>query len=165
MISANRHLETYCALGHPVWPDSLPDQPGPLAGWVSGLAHCSTPWLVSVPCDSPWFPADLVAELLRTLSAQPADLAMVAVRSSPGAAPAPQPVFALLPRSLAPSLHQSLAQGQRSVMGWARQHRVAWAEFTDERAFANANTLEDLHLLAAQPRPPALVSPAEAPGR
>ena len=32
VISANRHLDDYRQLGHPVLPDRLPDMPGPLAG-------------------------------------------------------------------------------------------------------------------------------------
>jgi molybdopterin-guanine dinucleotide biosynthesis protein A len=160
MISANRNLEVYRALGHPVWPDDLPDQPGPLAGLLCGLSHCPTPWLASVPCDSPCLPADLVAGLAEALHSQSADLAMVTVRARPDAPASPQPVFTLLHRALADSIANSLAQGQRSVLGWARQHRVAWAEFTDVRAFANANTLDDLHALAAPSCGPETANPA-----
>ena len=62
-LSANRHLEAYAAHGVPVWPDELPDHPGPLAGWLTALRRATTPWVASVPCDTPGFPDDLVARL------------------------------------------------------------------------------------------------------
>src|SRR5882724_8940867 len=52
MINANRNLAAYESMGVPVWPDALSDYPGPLAGWLAGLEHCSTPtprsrWLLA----------------------------------------------------------------------------------------------------------------------
>ena len=60
MLNANRNLGVYESMGVPVWPDEEPDYPGPLAGMLSGLAHCETAYLVTVPCDTPNFPLDLV---------------------------------------------------------------------------------------------------------
>ena len=57
MINANRNLGAYEAFGVPVWPDVLADYPGPLAGFLTALERCETPWLVTVPCDTPLFPA------------------------------------------------------------------------------------------------------------
>ena len=67
MINANRNLGAYEAMGVPVWPDAMPDYPGPLAGLLTGLERCETPYLVSVPCDTPNFPLDLVARLSAAL--------------------------------------------------------------------------------------------------
>ena len=77
MINANRNLAAYESMGVPVWPDALPDYAGPLAGFLAGLERCETPWLVTVPCDSPLFPDDLVARLAG-LEPQPASVAMAA---------------------------------------------------------------------------------------
>ena len=63
MINANRNLGAYESFGVPVWPDALPDYAGPLAGFLTGLERCETPYLVTVPCDTPLFPHDLVARL------------------------------------------------------------------------------------------------------
>ena len=61
MINANRNLGAYESMGVPVWPDALPDYPGPLAGFLDRpRALRDTPYLVTVPCDSPLFPEDLV---------------------------------------------------------------------------------------------------------
>ena len=46
MINANRNLGAYESFGVPVWPDTVPDYAGPLAGFLVGLEHCETPWLV-----------------------------------------------------------------------------------------------------------------------
>src|SRR5205814_3308446 len=78
MINANRNLAAYESMGVPVWPDPLPEYPGPLAGWLAGLEHCSTPYMVTVPCDTPDFPLDLVERLSRDLFEADADIAMAA---------------------------------------------------------------------------------------
>ena len=57
MINANRNLGAYESMGVPVWPDAQADFPGPLAGVLAGLERCETPYLVTVPCDTPNFPA------------------------------------------------------------------------------------------------------------
>src|SRR3984957_10946309 len=94
MLNANRNLPAYQAMGVPVWPDEMPDFPGPLAGMLAGLEHCRTAYLVTVPCDSPNFPADLVARLLEGLLDASADLA-TAYTQEAGELRA-QPVFCLM---------------------------------------------------------------------
>ena len=53
LINANRNIATYESFGATVWPDGLADYAGPLAGFLTGLEHCQTPYFVTVPCDSP----------------------------------------------------------------------------------------------------------------
>ena len=67
MINANRNLAAYESMGASVWPDPVADYPGPLAGWLAGLEHCQTPYMLTVPCDTPGFPADLAARLAHAL--------------------------------------------------------------------------------------------------
>jgi molybdopterin-guanine dinucleotide biosynthesis protein A len=43
-INANRNLTVYASFGVPVWPDDLADFAGPLAGFLTGLTHCKTPY-------------------------------------------------------------------------------------------------------------------------
>src|SRR4030095_14202184 len=52
MINANRNLAAYESMGAPVWPDTLSDYPGPLAGFLTGLERCETPYFATVPRDS-----------------------------------------------------------------------------------------------------------------
>ena len=52
-INANQNLDSYRAFGHPLWPDTIPEFEGPLAGLYTGLLHCDTQYLATAPCDSP----------------------------------------------------------------------------------------------------------------
>jgi molybdopterin-guanine dinucleotide biosynthesis protein A len=75
-VNANQNIETYRALGYPVWEDAVDGFAGPLAGLHSGLLHCTTPWLITAPCDSPYLPLDLVARLQSAQIASNADIAV-----------------------------------------------------------------------------------------
>ena len=145
MINANRNLGAYEAFGVPVWPDALPDQPGPLAGFLTGLERCETPYLVTVPCDTPDFPDDLVARLAAALVAQDADIAMAATPSDDGVQV--QPVFCLMKSTLMESLMAFTQSGQRKIDKWTAQHRCINVLFSDANAFFNANTAEELRQL------------------
>lgn len=159
MLNANRNLDAYAALGVPVYPDGLADYAGPLAGFLSGLAHCETPYLVIVPCDSPCFPIDLVPRLASALERAQADIAVAAAPDKDAGGRVelrPQPVFCLLRSSLHASLLDYTRGGGRKVGAWTAQHRTVQVPFNapgdDPLAFANANTLAELQgLEAARP--------------
>lgn len=145
LINANRNLSAYESMGVPVWPDPLPDFPGPLGGLLAGLEQCETPYLVTVPCDTPAFPDDLVERLAGALEQADADVAMAATLED-GQMRA-QPVFTLLKTSLLESLVAYLHRGERKIAGWTRQHRCVEVPFEDSSAFFNANTLAELQQL------------------
>jgi len=145
MINANRNLGAYESMGVPVWPDALPDYPGPLAGFLAGLEHCETPFLVTVPCDTPGFPADLVERLAAALEANDAEIAMAATRE--GDRLQVQPVFCLMKAALMESLVRFTQQGERKIDRWTAQHRCVEVPFDDAQAFFNANTLAELQQL------------------
>jgi molybdenum cofactor guanylyltransferase len=146
MVNANRNLAAYESMGVPVWPDALPDYPGPLAGFLAGLEQCETPWLVTVPCDTPNFPADLVQRLADTAAAEGAEIVIAATREADGSVQ-PQPVFCLLRASLLDSLVRATHAGERKIDRWAARHRLAQTVFDDAGAFFNANTLAELQSL------------------
>jgi molybdopterin-guanine dinucleotide biosynthesis protein A len=149
LVNANRNLAAYESFGAPVWPDSLADYAGPLAGVLTGLEHCETPYLVTVPCDSPLFPLDFVQRLAHALEAEDAEIAMVGTRdpADPTAALQAQPVFCLMKTELIESLVRFTQSGQRKIDKWTAQHRCVLVPFDDEPAFANANTLAELQQL------------------
>ncbi|MGH8819678.1 MAG: molybdenum cofactor guanylyltransferase MobA [Rhodoferax sp.] len=155
MINANRNLAAYESFGVPVWPDVLADYAGPLAGVLTGLERCETLYLVTVPCDTPLFPLDLVARLVQALEREDAEIAMAAGRDSSDAAlPAAvrtQPVFCLLRVALLESLAAFTHGGGRKIDAWTAQHKTVVVPFDgpgdDARAFFNANTLAELHSL------------------
>jgi len=152
MVNANRNMGAYRAMGVPVWPDApaagIENFAGPLAGFLAGLAHCETPYLVTVPCDTPDFPTDLVQRLATALVAEDAEIAMAATLEN-GQLQV-QPVFCLMAATLMDSLVAFTQGGQRKIDRWAGQHRCATVLFDDASAFFNANTLDELQRL--QPR-------------
>ena len=152
MISANRNLAAYEAMGVPVWPDALPDHQGPLAGFLCGLEHCETPYLVTVPCDTPGFPLDLVERLADALEREGAEIAVAAAPEDDGVRRA-QPVFCLMKAGLIESLLRFIESGQRKIDRWTAQHRCALVPFDDGEAFFNANTLAELQQLQPPARP------------
>jgi molybdopterin-guanine dinucleotide biosynthesis protein A len=150
MINANRNLAAYESLGVAVWPDSIDGFAGPLAGFLTGLERCETPLLLTVPCDSPLFPLDLVERLVQALHDQDADMAMAAAPEADGTV-RPQPVFCLLKLDLLESLVKFTQSGGRKIDAWTAQHRCAVVPFDlpgdSPQAFSNANTLAELQQL------------------
>jgi molybdenum cofactor guanylyltransferase len=142
MVNANRNQETYRALNVPVWPDQLPDFPGPLAGMLAGLTHCDTTFLATVPCDTPNFPPDLVARLADGLQSADADIAVAYTRA--GEDLFPQPVFCLMKSSLKDALGAFIAAGERKTGFFARGQRNTPVVFDDDAQFFNINTLTEL---------------------
>ncbi len=150
MINANRNLAAYEAFGVPVWPDTLPDFAGPLAGFLTGLERCETPLLLTLPCDVPHFPLSLCERLAQALQAEQAEIAMAVAPEDDGQL-RPQPVFCLLRAELMESLVRFTHGGGRKIDAWTAQHRQVLVPFDqpgdDPLAFANANTLAELRRL------------------
>ena len=145
LINANRNLAAYESMGAPVWPDALPDYPGPLAGFLAGLEHCATPYLATVPCDSPLFPEDLVARLAARLEAEDAEIAIAATREEGELRL--QPVFCLMRTTVMESLVRFTAGGRRKIDAWTATLRHVAVEFDDAQAFVNANPIAELREL------------------
>ena len=150
MLNANRNFDSYRALGVEVWPDEVPDFPGPLAGMLAGLSHCQTGYMATVPCDTPNFPSDLVARLAEGLEADGADVAVAYTHR--GEELFAQPVFCLMKTSLKEALAAFVAAGERKTGFFARSQRSARVVFGDEAEFFNINTLDELE--RAQPPAP-----------
>lgn len=152
-INANRQLARYSAFGVPVWPDQVGDFAGPLAGFAAGMQHCRTPWLLTVPCDVPLLPLDLLARLAQGVQSQQADLAMAAAPDAAGVLRL-QPVFCLLQTALLPSLLRYIEQGGSRVQDWSRQQRCVVVPFDaptdDPNAFHNLNSCDQLLALQAE---------------
>lgn len=150
MINANRNLAAYESMGVPVWPDATADFPGPLGGLLVGLEHCETPWLVTVPCDTPNFPLDLVQRLAEGATQAKAAAAVAATQED--GATNEQPVFSLVRADRLESLVAYLHAGERKILPWLQQQGAVQVLFEDASAFFNANTPDDLRQLQAVPR-------------
>ena len=150
MINANRNLSAYEAFGAPVWPDTLSDYAGPLAGFLTGLERCESPLLLTVPCDTPLFPLDLANRLSDALAREDAEIAMAAAPEEDGQL-RPQPVFCLLRTDLLESLADFTQKGGRKIDAWTARHKTVIVPFDapgdNPKAFFNANTLAELQSL------------------
>jgi len=138
LINANRNPDAYAQYGYPVLRDQLADYQGPLAGFAAGMQAATTDYIVTVPCDGPLLAADLVQRLADALAVQQAEIAVAHDGKRI------QPVYALLPVSLLPSLMAFLDSGERKIDRWYVQHQLALADFSDEAStFMNINTPAD----------------------
>ena len=136
LISANRNIERYAALGPVVQDDpALVNEPfaGPLIGFLSGLQHARTEWVATVPCDAPYLPLDLVQRLMTAASVNGAPAACVRIDDQL------QPVFALLSTKLTDDLSSAVAAGERAVHRWLESVDAVPVDFDDAQAFANIN--------------------------
>ena len=138
VINANRNRERYEQYGHPVVADQLAGFAGPLAGLHAGLKVAGTPYVVTVPCDSPFLPDDLVARLAAGLAGSAAVVAVARTGSQP------HPVFALVDRTVLADLEQFLQAGGRKIDKWYGALKFVEVPFADEAAFRNINTPEEL---------------------
>ncbi|MCR8548688.1 molybdenum cofactor guanylyltransferase MobA [Salipiger sp. P9] len=142
-LNANGDPGRFSTAGLPVLPDSVPGHPGPLAGILAGLdwaAEQGGDTVVSVACDTPFFPCDLVPQLLLAAEGMPAPLALAA---SGGRT---HPVFGLWPVALRDALRAALLRGERRVRGFAEAHggRLAAFPVGELDPFFNINSPADL---------------------
>lgn len=146
IINGNGPQGRFRATPLPIVPDSIPDFPGPLAGILAAMEWAAAyrpaiQWVVSVPCDTPFLPHDLVLRLHETRATSGRSIACAASGNRIHHA------VALWPTELRRSLREALSQkGAQSIRGWANSHGVIQADWPGEPVdpFFNINTLEDL---------------------
>ena len=143
-ISANRNIDQYRIFGYPVLPDASTDFQGPLAGLLRTMTEAAHPLILSVPCDTPFLPDNLVEILTDALDASGADIAI------PICDGRVHRVACLCRRSLLPSLENFLAQGGRRVGEWQSMLSRVEVPFDDEQAFLNINTTDELTRLGVR---------------
>jgi len=143
IINANQNHEEYKTFGVRVVSDALKEKAGgfagPLAGLHAGLSISKRPFLASVPCDSPFLPADLIERLYQRIDESGAELAVAKTGDQP------HPVFSLMRRGVLDHLAEFLKGGGRKIDAWYATLNVVEVAFDDEaEAFSNFNTLEEL---------------------
>ncbi len=143
LINANRNHSIYSSYGYPVLADEDDSFSGPLAGFVAGLKACKTPYLLTVPCDSPLFPLDLANQLVDSLKTNQVKIGYASSQDTAGKIWA-QPVFCLMHKDLLGSLKIFLESGERKIDRWFSQENACSVLFANEKAFTNANTPEEL---------------------
>ena len=145
-LNANGDAARFAGTGLPVIPDSIDGYAGPLAGVLAGLdwaAEQGAETIVTAAADTPFFPCNLVPQLLHAADGMAHPLALAAT-PDPRRGSARHPTFGLWPVSLRDPLREALANGTRKVVAFTDAHGAAMARFPDDDAFFNVNTPEDL---------------------
>lgn len=139
LINVNRHQEAYAKFGYPLIEDSLPGGLGPLAGLLTALEVSHSDYVLSVPCDTPRLPQDLVVRMLDSMKSHHAEVCTVDDGERL------HPVIMLVKRSLAYNLRHYLESGRRKVHDWYYSIDHCIVDFSEQpEAFMNINTPEQL---------------------
>lgn len=152
-INANGDPDRFGKLGLPVVADPIEGHAGPLAGVLAGMEWAMSvepipSHIVSVACDSPFFPDDLV---VRFLAANQGRSDRIVLARSGGKT---HPVFGLWPLDLHSALATFMAETETfKVLAFTDQCDSKYAEFDMLRfkdrtidPFFNANTRGDIDL-------------------
>ncbi len=146
IINAGGNVDRFGDFGLDVVADTVGGHAGPLAGVLTGLEWLAEKrpeagWLLSVPADTPFLPADLVRRLMDALIDGGADMACA---RSIGRI---HPVIGIWPSSMAGDLRRAIVdEGLRKARAWTARYRVAHVEFNAAPVdpFFNVNRPEDL---------------------
>ena len=144
LINANQNAGIYAGFGHRVIADVVGGYAGPLAGLHAGLTVAAHPLVATVPCDSPFLPADVVSRLLTALESNHAQLAVARTGDQP------HPVFCVCRRDVRAHLENFLAAGGRKIDAWYATLAVVEVAFDDVAdAFSNINSPQELAVFEA----------------
>ena len=150
-LNANGDSARFSDYDLPVLADSIDGFVGPLAGVLAGLdwaAEEGANHIVTAAADTPFFPADLVPQLMLATETQGTPIALA--RTENGR----HPTFGLWPVALREDLRQALQDGVRKVVAWTDTHGTAMADFPTLGfdPFFNVNTPDDLETAAGLAR-------------
>ena len=145
ILNANGDTRRFADTGLTIVSDNVADFAGPLAGVLAGLdwAAENAPdqeWLVSVPGDCPFLPADLLLRLHE--ARREAGTPLACARSGEWR----HPTVALWPVALREDLrHALVTEGLRKIEVWTGRHGVALADWPAAPIdpFMNVNTPDD----------------------
>ncbi len=149
-INANTEPSPLASFGFPIIADRTEGHAGPLAGLHAALlwAKARGPnisCVVTVACDTPFLPNDLVERFLAALDETGRECCVA--RSVEGV----HPVIGLWPVAIAGTLETALAQGQRTAKAWAERRGAVEVFFPPATIggrpidpFFNINRPEDL---------------------
>jgi molybdenum cofactor guanylyltransferase len=136
LISANRNHAEYARFGHPVVADPVEGFQGPLAGFLAGLEHAASDYLLTLPCDGPNVSPFLAERLAASIGKADIAVAHDGQRL--------QPVYALMHRRVLPGLRAALDAGERKIDRWYPTTRWVQVDFSDVPGqFSNINTPEE----------------------
>ena len=139
-INANRNQTEYAKFGFPVFSDELPDFQGPLSGILTALEKTKSDFILFTPCDTPFFPTNLLDKLQSAVENHRALIAYACDEERE------HPVFCLMSVQLKEKLRYYLASGERRLLQFMKENGGISVKFTKEEGnFGNFNTLDDLN--------------------
>lgn len=151
VINANRNISAYQQYNYPVVRDPVSDFSGPLAGFSAVMNIAKTDYILTLPCDTPQIPAQLVERMWQGLVSSNANIAVAHDGERI------QPMTALIATHLRPSIEAFLAAGDRKVALWCRQQHATLIDFSDQpEMFFNINTEQQLQRINTSNNPPVL---------
>ncbi|MFT6452200.1 MAG: molybdopterin-guanine dinucleotide biosynthesis protein A [Halocynthiibacter sp.] len=136
-ISANGDVARYGRFDLPVLPDPVLGQLGPLVGVLAAMIWAEEQGeraVYTLPNDTPFLPRDLLAHL----AGDPRHPTMAQTPDHM------HPTCALWPVALREPLEEALNKGVRKLRAFAADHGGATVQFSDEAAFFNVNTPQDM---------------------
>ena len=138
-INANRNQTEYAKFSFPVFSDELPDFQGPLSGMLTALEKTKSDFILFTPCDTPFFPTNLLDKLQSAVENHCALIAYACDEERE------HPVFCLMSVQLKEKLRHYLASGERRLLQFMNENGGISVKFTKEEGnFENFNTLDDL---------------------
>ena len=144
-VNANRNQAIYATAGLPVFGDNIEGFQGPLSGILTALERADTDFVLFVPCDSPFFPDNLLEKLKSAVVFHGVSIAYVHDGERE------HPTFCLMARSLKEKLAAYLAAGDRRMLQFMRQNGAVSVDFSENKAaFTNINTLAELQQFNVQ---------------
>lgn len=108
IISCNRNQQRYAGLADQLVSDEERDFPGPLAGIRAGLAAARNQWLMVLPCDAPLIDRPLLTSL-HEAAIRASERPLMLRQGQQW-----QPLFCMIPLSLAPQIETAWQNGARS---------------------------------------------------
>lgn len=150
ILNANGNSLRFARSRLPVIADLFANFPGPLAGIHAALTFMdernpNNEWLASFACDTPFFPRDMVQQLL----AAAGDSRLVVARSNGRV----HPIFALWHASMLGKVEQRLQKGDTPrLQEWIEDFAPVYVDFPSASydPFFNINTPQDLYSAEAQ---------------
>lgn len=139
IINANRNIAQYESFGFPVIQDEWPEYQGPLAGMASMMEKVTTPWMLTLPCDTPMVAPQFQNIMWSNLTNQQTDLVVAHDGKRL------QSVHALLPISISLNLRNFLDRNERRLDAWFSQHAMGIADLSQHAfMFDNLNSPDDM---------------------
>lgn len=143
IISANQNLAEYRQSGYPVVADTVKNHQGPLAGILSCQTKIQTSLVMTIPCDAPLLPLNLMGTLLHSYNKKSVSQLCVAHDGHQL-----QNLFMLFSTERFAHLAHFFEQGHRKVGDWIQSQTYTQVDFSDKTMqFTNINTEKNLSML------------------